>query len=61
MGRPSRWPVLMETHVDQATADGLKAAALREGRPVADVVRRAIANELGRMRPAHHNTEEEGT
>lgn len=54
MPRPTRWPHLLKVHVTRAQADALKAHAIREGVPVADIARRAIATEIAQLNTAKH-------
>jgi len=49
MARPSRWPERIEIYVTRAENDALRAHAIREGRPVADIARRAITAEIERL------------
>lgn len=49
MARPSRWPERIEIYVTRAENDALRAHAIRGGRPVADITRRALTTEIKRL------------
>jgi hypothetical protein len=55
VSRPRRWPELLETFISIAQREGLKSIAVREGKPINVVVRRAIDRELALSTPNYAN------